>query len=319
MKPKFGREIALLSLPIVILGGVALWNGRGGAWSGWGVPRGLSEGQPRLEITDWKPETPTALDFARGISSRWTVTTWGGGACPADGKPPRYGGMEYPKTLFFAWKRAGKWHQTPFRYGPSELDVQNFGVREKPTSNKVHLGLPMDLVPRDADEVCLRGRLDGWMMCQSGSVAAPGAPLDISLKKSGEAWPVFAGSRATVLKFVTAEQAWSSLMGRTPSRKPYWEINSAFSYAGKADQTRIDDERTWVEDAKGKWVVDVTSSSSGSYQGGISSPIWRVDTRQLKAHQSPFTLKSWVYVDEDEWPLQISIPLTLGKPFRAVR
>ncbi len=295
-----------------------MWNGKIKGWSGFGAPRGLYEGKPRLEITDWKAETPSALDFARGISSRWTVTTWHGGVYQADGKLPRLGGMLYPNNLYFAWKREGKWHQTPLRYGAPEFDVKIFGVRTNPTSNKVHLGLPLDLVPKDANEVRLRGRMEGWMARQAGTVHFSSAPIDVSLKAPGEKWPEFAGSRVSPLKLVEAEQNWNPPLSKRTPNTAYWEVAGVFSYSGEATKKNIDDAQSWVEDAKGKRVKDVSSNSWGNFREGIGSPIWTVNTSKLNPKNGPFTLKSWVYLDKEEWPLRVSIPLTVGKPSKRV-
>ncbi len=313
MKSKFGREIALLTLPIAIIGGVAWWNPKLKSWSGHGAPRGLYEGKPRLEITDWKRETPSALDFAVGISSRWTVTTWVGGVCLVDGKPPRQGGMEFPENLYFAWKRGSKWNRTPFVYGPSELDVMNLGGWDKPPSNKVHLGLPMDLVPHDAEEVRLRGRFNGWTVCHSGLIKSPSTPIDQLIKTSSEAWPEFFGSRAPVLKVKAVRQKRISLTVAKRRNSHDLEVRAFFTYSGAAiDYTRFY-ARYWVTDAHNNHVWPVTTEDSDGISRGGARALWSFKTRDWNPKNGPFTLRSWMFVDENEWPLQISIPLNLGK------
>lgn len=312
MKSKFAREIALLTLPVLLIGVVAMWHGKIKSWSGFGAPWGLYEGKPRLEITEWEKAEPTALDFGRGISSRWKVTTWHGGACPADGKTPQYGGMRMPENLYFAWTRAGKWHKTPFKYQESELDVLNLWRRHKPISNEVQLGLPMDLVPKDAEEVRLRGRLDGWMMCQSGSVAVPGAPLDVPLKAPGEIWPQYAGSRVPILKFQGASQKWLYPdLAKNPDAVDL-EVEALFSYSGDSLNGSLFKARSWVCNSQGKSVMAVLTSEWYDVRDQKARSLWRLRSRQLEKYPGPLTLKSWVYVDKNEWPLLVSIPLKLA-------
>ncbi len=319
MKAKFGREIALLTLPVFILGGVALWNGKMKSWSGFGAPWGLYEGKPRLEITDWQKETPSALDFGRGISSRWTVTTWHGGTCPVTGKPPLYGGVTYPKNLYFAWKRAGRWNRTPFRYGSSELDVMDLGRRVKPTSIEVRLGLPMDLVPKDAEEVRLRGHLEGWMRCQSVSATFPSAPLDISLKREGEKWPTFAGSHVPSLKLQSVQQEWAPQYSNVKGPITRWLVRATFASLRKGERMNFWAENTTITDAKGG---DLKGGSFEIWRGEVNGtkPLeWEVDATRLKGHPRPFIIKSWVFARKGELPLRVSIPLTLDRLSAPVR
>lgn len=319
MRKKFGREIALLMLPVLLLGGVALWNGRVGSWSGWGAPLGLLEGAPRLEVRNWQKGTPTAVDFARGISSRWVVTTWNGGTCPTGRAKPINAGMEYPHHLIFAWKRQETWHKMPIPYPQSELDAQNFMRREHPAQHEVRLGLPLDLVPHDAEEVRLQGRLHGWMSCQSGSVEFPSAPLDVLVKAPQEAWPQFSGSRAPVLKFRGAKQEWLyPNLVKNPYAN-YLKVEATFSYSGRGINSSLSEARSWVTDSKGKYVVGVHSNEQRATRNGVAFGIWSVGTRHLAGKTGPFILHSWVFVDENEWPLQVAIPLNLAKAPKPVR
>ncbi|PQV64228.1 hypothetical protein B1R32_10673 [Abditibacterium utsteinense] len=326
MKPKVGRELALLTLPILIIGGLALWSGKVKSWSGFGAPRGLYEGKPRLEITDWKREMPSALDFARGISSRWTVTMWNGGACPTGAPRPRYAEMNTPHALFLAWKQRGRWQQQPIRYSQIAIDAASFRGKGKPTSATIGLGLPLDLVPRDAEEVRLRGRFNGWTVCQSGIIKSPSAPIDKVIKAPQEKWPQSGGSQVSPLKFQRTNQFWAPFALSKHPKALDLTVEGHFTYSGESAKPGLFIASAWIVDGKGKETGEMPVPGGYSTDVVNKHTSWHLNTRKLNPMNGPFTLKSWVYVDKSEWPLQVSIPLQLApaaknqaRPTKAIR
>ena len=71
-----GREIALLTLPVLIFCGVAWWNTRGGSIAQLqGAPSDIYSGKPRLEIGEIKPLELTPWDVAPVSYTHLTLPT----------------------------------------------------------------------------------------------------------------------------------------------------------------------------------------------------------------------------------------------------
>jgi hypothetical protein len=201
----------------------------------------------------------------------------------------------------------------------SEFDYFLNTLRENPTKHEITLGLPLDSVPKNAEEARLRGRLVSGISCSKNLVNASSPPLDVLLKAPGEAWPQFAGSQTPVLKFQSATQRWLRFHnGKHPTGT--WLIEGVFLYSSKgAPMNTLEKQRSWIVDAQGRYVTSAQDEERVYIDKGVAPTKWSVDTLELKGKTGPFTLKSWVYVDKNEWPLLVSIPLKLDKSFKSIR
>lgn len=227
MKRRFGREIALLTLPVVIFGGIALWKTRGGSMAQLqGAPSDIYSGPPRVEFGEIKSLILTPRDVAQGFV--WGVDTqiWQGGQNPvaADVKRPQ---MTYGRSradVFY--KRGARWIKAEGLDGRSltrhgELEEAQFG--DFAIRRRIQIKVRLDGVPRDAEEIRLRGTFiyendyqlgcrgasggSGWKFYPSGVciLTTQSKPFDIPIVKPKQAWPKPNVSRETVFQFVDAK------------------------------------------------------------------------------------------------------------------
>ncbi|HEX9998015.1 MAG TPA: hypothetical protein VGB45_12805, partial [Abditibacterium sp.] len=131
MKPKMGREIALLTVPLLIIGGVALWSRRDDA------PEDLWSGKARI-VTRVRQLPITPFDVYRGYTHRLAVDGWTAGELPP--VPPRRAGTlktsrivsQRIPPLAVAFRQGEIWKSTL----PSD-ELPAWGGKEKLRKNHV--------------------------------------------------------------------------------------------------------------------------------------------------------------------------------------
>jgi len=147
MKRNFGREILLLCLPIVLLGSVAWWKIHTGYNSSRDSSFGLSNKGPlRLEYSPFEQIEVQPADAAQGYNWAAASRTWTQGA---DGVPATFKcvseGWGVASNTRLIYRRGERWSQVKGLF-------LSFGV-----GPKVTLGLKLEGVPHDAEEIRLRG------------------------------------------------------------------------------------------------------------------------------------------------------------------
>ncbi len=87
MKARFKlREIVWMTLPVVLLGGVAWWKSRNDNSAYFTPPEILTIGPPRVVVGKWREFKPTPFDVYRGYVQNFQVPLWVAGVIP-DTKP----------------------------------------------------------------------------------------------------------------------------------------------------------------------------------------------------------------------------------------
>lgn len=315
MKKNIVRELLLLTLPVaVLLGGSWLIRyGRNRYLEP--MPEGITQGQPRIELGKWRQEQPTSVDFARGLSARWSLKGWAGGECPATSPHMLVNQSRSPEHLKLAYLRRGHWAEIQIHSDNSELE-SSFEETRKGRELNISLGLPLDKVPHNAEEVRLRGYLDGNMVCQTNSsnvvsLRTRSKNLDIIIKGREAPWPVFTGERVSPL---TLKKVTFNLQNDPVSKKlgasAFLVVEAAFFYAndkGTNSSTFVRSPRSWIEDEKEDFLYSTYSTVSYSLLKGVCRLEWQVKKKSL--HGRHLVLYSWVYVQPDEWPLLVKIPL----------
>lgn len=228
MKRRFGREIALLTLPVLIFGGLALWKTRGGSMAQLqGAPSDIYSGKPRLEIGEIKPLEMTPWDVAQGFVWGIDAQTWQGGQSPVAPGVRRAASESGSGRMDVVYRRGSRWIKAKSPDGWSsarrgadkDTEFGDFSVK-RDSQIKVRL----NGVPRDAEEVRLRGRFTyrnfyqgggcrgvapgpGWTIHKTGVcyLVTQSKPFDIPIVKAKGAWPNPNVSRETALEFVDAK------------------------------------------------------------------------------------------------------------------
>ncbi len=172
MKRGFGREIAVLMLPFLIIGGFAVWKTRLASHFGDGL-EDIGQGAPRIEWRGFRVADPTPAQVARGLTGRLQTTLWDGGAMPPHVWRTYF--MTYyvreTQRLRLVYRQNGKWKT--YR-APDGKNGIRFQILKRPTPQRtlapgempsradwdVEVLLPLADVPANASEIRLKG---GWI------------------------------------------------------------------------------------------------------------------------------------------------------------
>lgn len=225
MKSKFGREIGLLLLPFLIIGGVGWLASRNGRElvGHWKISNPFDPGPMRLEFTPPQKVEVSALDASRGINwaAQTTVRERGKWDVPQNWRDD--GVMNRGGTLNarLVYRCGAVWKAVPLaKSGNRSLLTFSIGANDKLT-----IQANLKTVPRDAIEVRLRGQfeqihlyrgplpvqrsrrmpknlkttgLNQWLRMQS-------APFDVQIKGSNEPLPAPKVSHEAQIKIVDAK------------------------------------------------------------------------------------------------------------------
>lgn len=189
MKPKFGREIALLALPIAILGGSAWWRWNLGSSQLEGAPADLTRGAARLEVGSWRDAKPLPSRVGSGFEIQKTVTVWQGGQSPV---PDGTGRLEF--ELFpvgdvqLVFRRGAKWQSTKAGAGSgvNPTHQQTRQLDAFTARGDLEFLVSFKAVPRDAQEVHLRGQFISFSRYRSGACGAAKSDPRWKIYPSGE-------------------------------------------------------------------------------------------------------------------------------------
>lgn len=166
MRKKFGREIALLTLPMLIIGGVAFWKTR--------APRDISvppanieSGAPRVEWNGFRAATVTPAEIGRGLTAKLETTLWSGGQMPPLSRNRLFFASYDPRDqnlrLVYRQKKRWKAYVAPdgtsgIRRQISRDDVPKGAPQPKRANWKTTLWLPLSALPQGAADVHLKGQ-----------------------------------------------------------------------------------------------------------------------------------------------------------------
>lgn len=337
---RFSREIALLTLPVVLLGGIAWWKTRGGSMAQLrGAPSDIYSGAPRLEIGEIKPLEMTQWDVAQGFVWGIDAAVWQGGESPVAPGVKASGGSSWVESSVF-YRRGAHWSKAE---APDKLTIVRhisgqwtpFGEFASRRDQQVKVRL--NGVPRDAEEVRLRGTFfdqqmyrgpgcrgvsgEGWKTYGAGACTfkMKTKSFYVPIVKTKGAWPNPQVSRETNLEFVDAKWIVDGNLGEfilLVRRKDGTEWKNK-SLASQNVQIFDDDNRPielFDSRNKGKFTV----LSMGSYaqerfnsqrdKSELYAPVVWVDSVAPKqgwdSVKFPLTLRAQVS-DGTNWPLQI--------------
>ena len=219
MKKRWGRELVLLALPIVLLGGVAWYRTRGAPLPALSNP--FAPGPSRLEYSRFVPIKITPLDVAQGYDwgAQTNLKEAGKLDVPANWRDDHFGNWGDTRELRLVYRIGTQWKVAP-RPVKGEASFQTIiGEQETLKAN-------LKTVPREAEEVRLRGKFSalhlyrgpiapGWKAPRNLEIKTYGlnhfvtvesATFDIPVKAAGEAWPDVIVSR--VQKIEAVEGKW---------------------------------------------------------------------------------------------------------------
>ncbi len=159
MNIKFGRELALLSLPLLAIGAATWWSQYGGRFKL--PPDPLRTGSPYLKIGEVRAIPLNDCEIFEGFRSAFEVTTWQGGASPMSADAEGGLGSALVEELKLRYRQGNKWNTMALADDDegvarvAEVSCEDRGgfVFKRRLSVKVSV----NDVPKSADEVHLRG------------------------------------------------------------------------------------------------------------------------------------------------------------------
>ncbi len=201
------RELIWMTLPVVLLGGAAWWFDSGGQMSGLRLGNPLDPGPLRIEYTPFQPVTLSPYEVSQGydwaaktqISQRGTwavIKNW----------TPTGSDLHSARQTRLIFRRKGIWKAVP--RGVNERSVaDSMRFSEDAQTTEVELKVRLDKVPRDAEEVRLRGwfeRIEFYSGAMPKGFRAPknllitgtnrvltleSQPFDLQIRGSNEVFP----------------------------------------------------------------------------------------------------------------------------------
>ncbi|RYG69212.1 hypothetical protein EON80_10210 [bacterium] len=184
MKTNFSRELALLSLPVLLLGGFAWWKSRGADLPFEKFWPASDEKPLRLEFSPFQTASVTPFEVSRGYVWKTRTTVYDTGKVPTVNSWRRKFAVNLGNTydIRIVYRRGQVWKQVealPGRVQPVSVLFKDGGV---------DLLANLTTVPGDADAVHLRGRF-AWSVVYGGQVI-PGTALPPGTRKVGADYEV---------------------------------------------------------------------------------------------------------------------------------
>ena len=329
MKPRFkARELGWMILPVVLLSGAAWWLSSGGKMPRVGNP--LDSGPIRIEYTPFEKVELSPFDVSEGYdwSTQTRVQIMGDEKMPPTFKRISAGADLGTESIRLVYRRGTKWGQI------SRTNSKRSWLQENVRGDEgIKFKVSLREVPRDAEEVRLRGTLRGshfwsgavpstWKPPKNWKKVARGQsqttftskPFDVQIKGPNEPFPKPVVSRVSPLQFVDAK----------------WIVDNSGQNKFLL-QLRRTDNRAWpgaeviaqnvqVTDEKGKpFYVGSTNFGAPFWMVGHSYtkaptevivPFLSPDDKHFYRHQihvqGPLHLR--VQVSDGEcWPLSINV------------
>jgi len=333
MKKLAAREAALLTLPVLLLGGGAWWMGRGGKLPQFHNPS--DAGPMRVEITPFQPAPISPYQAWQGYE--WGVTTkmsvLGDWKMPPGWKPS---GIAESDSLQIVVKRNGVWKALPRKVAERLIERDGllpYMLQHRETQYTIRINTRQ--LPRDAQEVRLRGYLQyqpvftgpyppGWTPPKDTSIRGStywipfeSKPFDIPIVKPNEPWPRVRVLKVSPLQFVDAKWFVDRDLGTN-----YFLLrlrrNDGVSWSKRREMFFA---RNQVQDASG-WVVPENVLESSSYatseRGNVSPQLpltdevvnFATDHGGMDEHSGllkpPLRLRA-LLTDRECWPLSIDV------------
>lgn len=215
MKKTSRREIAMMLAPVLAFGAFAWWKSRvpsATIESPPVPPIGYGKGNLRLEFGEWKTLAPDAGEVATGHLIVKSNRVWLVGQNATQWRDTSF---DLQDDLALEFRRGQKWQKVARNGGWNgfrERKIGGFDEKAPILNQEFALSLPMNLVPRDADEVRLRGKIKIRVLDRRAGnfrdVASPAVSLPIWNKK--QSWPAPEVSRETQL---TVDEIKTTLWG----------------------------------------------------------------------------------------------------------
>jgi hypothetical protein len=221
MKPKMGREIVLLMVPVLVISGVAWWQTRAprDLAARFSIKNPFDPGPMRVEFSPLKIVEPKPIDVARGYdwAAETTVTTPGKWDVPTGWRMAMHN-EGWPVKVKLIYRQGTLWKNVSDKNGNLPLTTANLNASTNLTTLKVSL----KDVPRDADEVRVRGEFGaqiyyagavprGWkppknlrITGKARILTLPAKPFDARIKRPDEPFPVANVSRVPEIELVDA-------------------------------------------------------------------------------------------------------------------
>ncbi len=208
-----------MTLPVVLLGGAAWWFGSGGKTPQVNLSNPFDPGPLRVEYTPFQVVEPLPYDVSQGYS--WAAKTQmqvvGKWTAPAGWKQKWESDATNP-NLWLVYRKGKNWK------APSLLANQPLvNLLRSSTLETSVFGVNLQTVPRDADEVHLRGKFQrevwfsgpiprGWIKPKNMRIIGTmrglmleSKPFDLQIKGPNEPFPRPIVSRQSPLQLVAAK------------------------------------------------------------------------------------------------------------------
>ncbi|HEX9996950.1 MAG TPA: hypothetical protein VGB45_07395 [Abditibacterium sp.] len=337
MKPKMGREIALLMVPILVIGGVALWRGRDDA------PEDLWSGKARI-VTRVRQLEITPFDMYRGYTHRIAVDGWAAGDLPP--VPPRRAGAlktfrrvaQYTPPLLVAFRQGRNWKSTlpsdelaawdakePLPKIHVAPDVASLWVERAEGTGEIgekfslSCLLRLPATPRVMEAV-LKGRIETQLEDRDQRMVGGVRTEDIVKQR-----PIFSEKMRVPLEVIDdqpqndfkRESEWKVVrVTTTPPGGGGWNyLDVSFELSprsGSSKASSIRMAKMILLDAKGRRLAKADSYSFGTRsttQGGASANAnFSLTLARWKKLAKPLTFQAIVSVN-DGWPEEVNVEL----------
>jgi hypothetical protein len=344
-KPIF-REITLLSLPVLLIGAVALWK----TWApppddflSITPPANAEFGPLRLEWGEWKTVAPSAGEAATGHLVKKIGRVWVAGEGRKKWRHHDFYDLS-AQDFALEYRRGAKWQKIARNGGWNGIRETRFHQEEIEKKEVQHqkfaLAVPFALVPRDADEVRLRGKMNLRASQFNGTafnyrrIETP--QVNFGLWKKGQAWPTPKVNRTPSLAVRKVETRWmgeaaeqwnqdrNQIYNARVSTKVKWNPPmlprdvSSLQFEMQSVQLLDDAGRDWMKVAPSQRLgIDIRERmklvdlSSPKQQRGENDFYLDVATRFIPKSAGAIRLKAkvavWNFRDESrDWPVEIA-------------
>jgi hypothetical protein len=352
MKTKFAREIALLMVPVLLIGGAAWWRNRSGS------PLSLSTlgdffdaGPRRLKFSRFQPAELSVDNMKRGYD--WSTSTRvrlvGRFDAPLGWKVSATVNPGDTRDLRVVYRQGNTWATLPKRREERSISVSTNLDTQART-----FAVDLKNVPVDADEVRLHGRFQegvcysgtvpsGWKIPKDIQIFGPNKlltvrsePFDVQIKGEGEPMPQSPQlSRVSPITFVKAYYQLSSFIGGVGMGGQIYLQFHRDSKFGLPDESKSPSLLSYaVRDGNGKKLklCNYDGKGCGStpagygimtgerYSAKIPESDFLINVLSGEEppggwakHKGPFTLEV-EFSDEGNWPVKVKVPVRWDGP-----
>ena len=338
MNRKLGRELALISLPLVIIGGAAWLLPRGGLHKSVSAP---DNGPARLEFAAFKPIEVSPMEVYQGVN--WKVGTSvamkGKLQVPALWKPYSIA-QGLSEDCRIVYRISKQWKEAPALPGNLDPIAPGFGLGERT------LSLHLETVPSNAQEVRLRGKFTedhifrgalppGWKppanykkYGKSHDFRIESKPFDLLVKAPGQPMPRPTASRETGVRVIKSSYNEGEKLGEGMIMSVQLRRDAKFgqpkNYEGASliSLQLLDGQGRTIDvcEAAGSRTTDNISMGQMNRDGlGLPASDFTVTPRigygrgelpcgGWKKVRGPYQLRA-VISDQYRWPIVVDVPV----------